>query len=88
MTYRVELAVQVEDTLATLPAEEHHEVMATIAAVLVQPDTWPEPGGWDIAVRSGPRLWVGFAAYLDGIDIVSLGRSAGEGKCPGSAVGT
>ena len=55
MTYRVELAVQVEDALATLPAAERQEVIATIAAVLVQPDTWPELGGWDVAVRSGPR---------------------------------
>ena len=68
MTYRAQLAVQVEDTLATLPAAERHEVMATIAAVLVRPDTWPERGGWDVALRPGPGWWVRFAAYLDGID--------------------
>ncbi|MGW3030200.1 hypothetical protein ACWDCB_03095 [Streptomyces sp. NPDC001178] len=80
MTYRVELAVQVEDTLATLSADEWQEVMVTIAAVLVRPATWPEPGGWDVAVRSGPRWWVGVAAYLDGIDIVSMGRIHRRGQ--------
>ncbi|GHI04601.1 hypothetical protein AQI88_29735 [Streptomyces cellostaticus] len=73
MTYRVELAVQVEDALATLPDAGRQEVMETIAAALVRLDAWPDPGGWDAAVRFGSRSWVMFSAYLDGIDIIDVG---------------
>lgn len=73
MTYRVELAVRVEDALAELPGEGRQEVMETIAQALVRRDAWPEPGGWEAALWFGPRTWVAFIASLDGIDIVNMG---------------
>ncbi|WP_405909582.1 hypothetical protein OG742_37270 [Streptomyces sp. NBC_00828] len=73
MSYRVDVAVRVEEALAELPDEGRQEVMETIAAVLVRPGVWPEPGGWDVALLFGPRSWVAFAAYLDGIDVVDVG---------------
>ncbi|MGQ4482634.1 hypothetical protein [Streptomyces sp. SAS_276] len=73
MTYRVDLAVRVEDALADLPETGRQEVLETIAAALVRRDVWPEPGGWDAALVFGSRSWVAFTAYPDGIDVVSVG---------------
>ncbi|MFD7677053.1 hypothetical protein [Streptomyces sp. NPDC060187] len=75
MTYTVDLAPEVEKVLATLADDGRQEVMELIAAALVNPKCWPMLGGWDWTLRSGPRLWVVFTAYLDGIDIVALGSN-------------
>ncbi|WP_246111942.1 hypothetical protein [Streptomyces hawaiiensis] len=47
--------------------------METIAAALVQPREWPEPGGWHAAVVFGPRSWVAFTAFLGGIEVIDVG---------------
>ncbi|MEU6222262.1 hypothetical protein [Streptomyces sp. NPDC047042] len=73
MSYRVELWLRVEETLAGLPEEGCREVMELIAAALVAREAWPAPGGWEIAERFGPRSWIAFSAALDGIDIVGVG---------------
>lgn len=73
MTYMVDLAPRAEEALAELPAEGRQEVMETIAAALVQPESWPPPGGGDGALWFGPRSWVAFTAYLDGIEVYDLG---------------
>jgi hypothetical protein len=69
----VDLAIQAEDALAELPEEGRHEVMELIATALVRRETWPAPGGWDAAFLFGPRSWITFAAYLDGIDVLRVG---------------
>ncbi|MEV4444664.1 hypothetical protein [Streptomyces mirabilis] len=71
MTYRVDLAVRVEDALAELPADGLREVMEMIAAILARPGSWPTAGGWDL--RFAPRSWVAFVAYADGIEVYDLG---------------
>lgn len=50
--------------------------MELIAAAPVNPKSWPTPGGWDWALRSGPRLWIVFTAHLGGIWVVSLGANS------------
>jgi hypothetical protein len=70
----------VEEALDELAEDDRREVMESIAAALVQRDVWPAPGGWAAATRSGPSLWITFAAYLDGIEVLDLGR-LGEGSC-------
>lgn len=75
MTYAVDLALDVEKDLAKLSVDDHQEVMQLIAAALVDPNSWPVPGGWNWALRSGPQLWIVFTAYLDGINIVGLGSN-------------
>ncbi|MFM9602702.1 hypothetical protein [Streptomyces turgidiscabies] len=47
--------------------------METIAGALVRRDRWPAPGGWDAALAVGPRSWITFAAYPDGIDVLDFG---------------
>jgi hypothetical protein len=69
--YTVDLAVRAEDALDELPAHARHEVMEVIASVLVQQSSWPPPG--EAALAFGPRSWVVFVAYLDGIDIDDIG---------------
>jgi hypothetical protein len=69
----VELSLQAEDALAELPEEGRREVMELIATALVERETWPAPGGWETAERFGPRSWITFTAYRDGIDIVRVG---------------
>lgn len=73
MTYRIDLSIRAEDALAELPNEGRQEVMETIAAALVRRDEWPAVGGWDAALRFGPRSWITFAAYPDGIDVLDFG---------------
>ncbi|MEV8547265.1 hypothetical protein [Streptomyces sp. NPDC051572] len=73
MTYRVDLSVLAEDVLAKLPDDDQREVLETIAAALTQLEAWPAPGGWDAAVHFGARSWITFAAYPDGIDVLSIG---------------
>lgn len=73
MTYRVDLAVQVEDALAGLPDGGRREVMEAVAAALAHPGAWPAPGGWAGAVAFGPRAWVAFTAYRDGIEVYDVG---------------
>ncbi|MFJ6085112.1 hypothetical protein ACIQI8_27260 [Streptomyces sp. NPDC092369] len=73
MTYRVDLSVHAEDALAELRAHDQREVLETIAAALVQRNAWPPPGGWDATTLSGSRWWITFTAYVDGIDILSIG---------------
>lgn len=73
MPYTVDLAFQVEEALLALSADGHQEGMELIAAALADPKSWPTPGGLDWALRSGPRLWIMFTAYLGGIWVVSLG---------------
>ncbi|MFJ6392804.1 hypothetical protein ACIQJT_34980 [Streptomyces sp. NPDC091972] len=75
MTYAVNLEFDVEKALATLSDDDQREVMELIAAALVAPDSWPALGGWDGVLRSGPRMWIMFTAYLDGIDVVAIGVS-------------
>ncbi|MFG2351805.1 hypothetical protein [Streptomyces phaeochromogenes] len=75
MTYTVDLALDVEEALAALSDDDRQEVMELIAAALVDPNSWPTLGGWDWTLRSGSRLWVVFAAYLDGIGIVAFGAN-------------
>ncbi|MEU6351017.1 hypothetical protein ABZ896_17030 [Streptomyces sp. NPDC047072] len=48
--------------------------MELIAEVLVDPNSWPAPGGWVWTLRTGPRLWIMFTAYLDGIEVISIGE--------------
>lgn len=43
--------------------------METIAAALMRPRAWPEPGGWHAAVVFGTRSWVSFTAFLGGIEV-------------------
>ncbi|WP_030324119.1 hypothetical protein [Streptomyces sp. NRRL B-3229] len=73
MTYRVELSLQAEDALAELPEEGRREVMKLIATALLAKETWPAPGGWETAERFGPRSWITFAAYADGMDVLRVG---------------
>ncbi|MEU1935048.1 hypothetical protein ACH49O_19060 [Streptomyces coeruleorubidus] len=73
MPYEVDLAVRVEDVLDDLSSEGRQEVMETIAAVLVRPESWPAPGGWEGALAFGPRSWVAFTAYLGGIQVYEVG---------------
>ncbi|WP_086672175.1 hypothetical protein [Streptomyces albovinaceus] len=73
MPYEVDLAVRAEGALDELPPEGRQEVMETIAAVLVRPREWPEPGGWHAAVVFGPRSWVSFTAFLGGIEAIDVG---------------
>ncbi|ELP61502.1 hypothetical protein PV735_31920 [Streptomyces turgidiscabies] len=73
MTYRVDLAFRVEESLANLPGKGQQEIFETIAAALVRPDSWPPPGGRHGAFYWGPRSWVAFAAYLDGIEVYDMG---------------
>ncbi|MGB8942152.1 MAG: hypothetical protein WCD21_18210 [Streptomyces sp.] len=47
--------------------------METIAAALVRPGEWPQPGGWHAALVFGPRSWVSFTAFLGGIEVVDVG---------------
>jgi hypothetical protein len=71
----VDLALDVEKALARLSDDERQEAMEFIASALVDFKSWPAPGGWDWTLRSGPRLWIVFTAYLGGVWIVSLGAS-------------
>jgi hypothetical protein len=71
--YEVGLAIQAEDALQALPPQGRQEVMETIAAVLVRPREWPEPGGWHASVVFGPRSWVSFTAFLGGIEVSDVG---------------
>lgn len=71
--YRVDLAFLVEEALAGLPEEGRREVMETIAGAVVRPSAWPAPGGWAGAFAFGPRSWVWFTAYLDGIEVLDVG---------------
>lgn len=73
MTYRVDLAFRVEEALAELPDKDLQDVMETIAAALVRPETWPTPGGWHGALHEGTRCWVAFTAYDDGIEVYDIG---------------
>lgn len=73
MTYRVDLAVHVEDGLAALSADGCREAMSTIAAALVRPEAWPAPGVWDTARLFGSRTWITFAAHTDGIEVLNIG---------------
>ncbi|MEV1082023.1 hypothetical protein AB0I98_27865 [Streptomyces sp. NPDC050211] len=73
MPYRVDLASQVEEALVELPERGRSEVMELIATALVRRESWPAPGGWDAATLFGPRSWITFAAYLDGIDLLDVG---------------
>ncbi|MGW0573746.1 hypothetical protein [Streptomyces tauricus] len=73
MPYEVDLAVRVEDALDELSAEGRQEVMETIAAALVRPEGWPQPGGWHGALAFGPRSWVWFTAFLGGIQVIDVG---------------
>ena len=73
MPYEVDLAVHVEDMLDELPLRGRTEVMETIAAVLLRPCAWPEPGNWRAAVIFGPRSWVRFTAFLGGIEVIDAG---------------
>lgn len=74
MTYRVDLAVEVDEALAELYRDGRQEVMELIAAALADPNSWPARGGWDWGLRSGARLWIMFTAYQDGIDVIALGE--------------
>ncbi|QIJ62539.1 hypothetical protein [Streptomyces sp. JB150] len=71
MTYRVDLVPRVEAVLEELPESGHQEVIGLIAAVLVQSEVWPAPGGWDVAF--GARSWVAFTTYADGIEVYDVG---------------
>lgn len=73
MPYEVDLTIQAEDALDELPSEGRQEAMETIAAVLVRPCAWPEPGGWRAAVMFGPRSWVSFTAFLGDIEVIDVG---------------
>ncbi|MBL3666927.1 hypothetical protein JL475_13165 [Streptomyces sp. M2CJ-2] len=73
MPYEVDLAVRVEDALDELPLEGRKEVMETIAAVLVRPSEWPQPGSWHAALVFGSRSWVWFTAFLGGIEVIDVG---------------
>ncbi|MGW3651722.1 hypothetical protein [Streptomyces sp. NPDC000878] len=72
MPYRVELAVHVENALEQLSEQARHEVMETIATVLLRPEKWPPPGGWNWAVHNGDRSWVEYTAAADGIEVVNV----------------
>jgi hypothetical protein len=71
MTYRVDLVPRVEAVLEELPEAGRREVMGLIAVVLVRPELWPAPGGWDGVF--GSRSWVAFTAYADGIEVYDVG---------------
>ncbi|MFD0437245.1 hypothetical protein [Streptomyces chartreusis] len=71
MNYTVDLTPQVEEALAGLSERGHHEIMESIAAMLVHPEAWP-PGGVG-AAWFGPCSWVLFTAYPDGIEVYDLG---------------
>ncbi|MFF5019527.1 hypothetical protein [Streptomyces sp. NPDC001165] len=73
MAYGVDLAFRVEEVLADLPEHGLQEIMETIAAALVRRDVWPTPGGWDARLWFGPRSWVQFVSYRDGIEVVNVG---------------
>lgn len=73
MPYEVDLAVRVEEALNDLPEHGYQEVMEVIAAALVRPGSWPPAGGWDGAVRFGPRSWVAFTSFIGGIVVYDLG---------------
>lgn len=73
MTYRVDLSIRAEDALDELPDDGRGEVLETIAEALVHRGRWPRLGGWDAALWFGPRSWIMFAAYPDGIDILDFG---------------
>ncbi|MEU8678627.1 hypothetical protein [Streptomyces sp. NPDC048560] len=68
----VDLASHAEATLDELPEDGRREIMETIAAALVRPYSWPEPGGWRGALVFGPRSWVWFTAFLGGIEVIDL----------------
>jgi hypothetical protein len=71
--YEVDLAIRAEDTLEEVSPQGRQEVMETIAAALVRPREWPEPGGWHAATVFGPRSWVSFTAFLGGIEVIDVG---------------
>ncbi|TQJ55968.1 hypothetical protein [Streptomyces sp. SLBN-115] len=73
MPYTVDLAFRVEETLDDLSEDGRQEIMETIAAALVRPDWWPEPGGWRGAFVFGPRSWMWFTAFLGGIEVIDVG---------------
>lgn len=73
MPYEVDLAVRVEDALDELPPEGRKEVMETIAAALLRPGEWPQPGGWHATLIFGPRSWVWITAFLGGIEVIDIG---------------
>lgn len=71
MTYVVDLTPRVEEALAGLSERGQHEIMETIAAVLLHPEAWPPYGVGAAWFRS--RSWVLFTAYPDGIEVYDLG---------------
>lgn len=73
MTYAIDLAAWVEEDLARLPEEGRQAVMETIAAALIRPEAWPAPGSFSLARQEGPRAWVVFAAWRDGIEAYNFG---------------
>lgn len=80
MTSTVGLALDAEMALATLSDDDHQEVMELVVAALVDPNSWPLPGGWDWGLRWGPRLRIVFTVYLGGIDVVALGANDGSSQ--------
>ncbi|MFD5453619.1 hypothetical protein [Streptomyces olivaceus] len=73
VAYEVDLAVRAEDALLELPQEGRQEIMETLAAALVRPREWPQPGGWHAAVVFGPRSWICFTSFLGGIQVIDVG---------------
>ncbi|MEU2026206.1 hypothetical protein ABZ565_29240 [Streptomyces sp. NPDC016469] len=38
-----------------------------------RPDSWPTPGGEEVAEAFGPSCWIVFVAYRDGIEVRDIG---------------
>ncbi|WP_274562421.1 hypothetical protein [Streptomyces spiramyceticus] len=74
MRYRVDLDLTAEQVMAELPTDAARwEITALIETVWREPETWPPPDGQQLGEAFGPRCWIVYVAYRDGIEILDVG---------------